>query len=140
MSATTAPALNGQVIGRAHYATRAVLERRLEGLGLTFQQGLVLNALAAGDKDRDQVIDLLASSLKIARTDAEAVVDSVLEAGLVDPSGGALTEAGRSVQAEIGAETVKIVSRLYAGLPADELAVAARVLTTLTERANAELA
>ncbi|MEV5568403.1 hypothetical protein AB0L06_00015 [Spirillospora sp. NPDC052269] len=146
MSAPTAPtapatpALNGQIIGRAHYATRAVLERRLERLGLTFPQSLAVGALAAGDKNRDQVIVQLTSSLKIARADAEAVVDSLPATGLVESSTLALTDAGRSFHAEIAAETVKILDLLYADLPADELAVAARILITLTERANAELA
>ena len=46
---TTIPPLNGQVIGMTHYATRALLERVLESLNLTFEQSVVLNVVASGD-------------------------------------------------------------------------------------------
>jgi hypothetical protein len=71
---STTPTVNGQVIGQAHYATRAVLERVL------------------------------------ARTGT------------------------------IRASVSEITARLYADLPADDLAAAGRVLAVVTERANAELA
>ncbi|MCP2336701.1 MarR family winged helix-turn-helix transcriptional regulator [Actinomadura rupiterrae] len=132
------PTLNGQIIGRAHQATRAVLESRLPALGLTFRQSLALNALASG-KDREQVIDQLAGGLKIDRAEASAVADSLPAQGLADPSVSALTDAGRDVQAKLAAETAQIIDRLYSGIAPEDLAVAARVLTTITDRANAEL-
>lgn len=51
-----------------------------------------------------------------------------------------LTDAGRELYETTTQETAEISARLYAGIPAEDLAVAGRVLTLVTERANAELA
>ena len=50
-----------------------------------------------------------------------------------------LTEAGRARHSTIMAGVGRITQRLYAGLPREELVVAARVLETLTEGARAAL-
>jgi hypothetical protein len=50
-----------------------------------------------------------------------------------------LTPDGRARFARIRAGIGEITQRLYGGLPAADLAVAHRVLATVTERANAEL-
>ncbi|MGO4749592.1 MarR family transcriptional regulator, partial [Streptomyces sp. 2MCAF27] len=50
-----------------------------------------------------------------------------------------LTAAGRELHESTSAETAEISARLYAGIPAEDLAVAGRVLALVTERANAEL-
>ncbi|MBX7267041.1 hypothetical protein KIF24_14090 [Micromonospora sp. Llam7] len=41
--------LDGQLLGRTHHATRAVLERELTRLGLTFAQSLLLTILVRAD-------------------------------------------------------------------------------------------
>lgn len=47
-----------------------------------------------------------------------------------------LTASRERTTAEIG----PVSAKLYAGIPAEDLAVAGRVLTLITQRANAELA
>ncbi|MFJ3214669.1 hypothetical protein ACIPLC_01905 [Kitasatospora sp. NPDC086801] len=141
------PVLNGRTIGLAHYSTRAVLESTLTGLGLTFHQQLALNGIGGepgGSIERGVLIGRLADALKVAEAVAAATVDEVLAVGWADESGApavlALTEEGRVLHARISESVRDIVERVYGGLPADELAVAARVLTAVTERANAILA
>jgi hypothetical protein len=51
-----------------------------------------------------------------------------------------LTAAGAARFAEIQGGISEITARLYGGLPEADLATAHRVLATVTERANAELA
>lgn len=51
-----------------------------------------------------------------------------------------LTDAGRELYESTTAETAEISARLYAGIPAEDLVIAGRVLTLVTERANAESA
>ena len=144
---STTPTLNGQIIGMAHYATRAVLEQLLAESGTTFHQGVALNATAdkGGTVEQAGLVERMTGTLKIDRATAEATLTELTTAGLLEeaPGGGALlslTDAGRERQAGISSGTKEIVARLYAGLPEEELAAAGRVLTTLTARANAALA
>ncbi|MEU8675311.1 hypothetical protein [Streptomyces sp. NPDC048560] len=145
MSST--PTVNGQIIGQAHYATRAVLERLLAESGTTFHQCVALNATAGegGTTGRTALAARMTDTLKIDRASAEAVLAELTGAGLLEEAPGdgtrlALTESGRERQAGIRSGTAAITERLYTGLPAEELAAAGRVLTALTARANAVLA
>ncbi|MEV6400776.1 MarR family winged helix-turn-helix transcriptional regulator [Streptomyces sp. NPDC051907] len=144
---TATPSVNGQIVGLAHYASRAVLERRvLAGLKVTFQQSVALNAVdqSGGDTERAAIVDRMTSTLKIDDSDALASIDGLIAAGLLEVLPGeeprvGLTEAGKSVNGQIRAAVPQISAQLYAGFSAEELAVAGRVLTTVTARANAEL-
>ncbi|MEU1588051.1 hypothetical protein [Micromonospora sp. NPDC005710] len=51
-----------------------------------------------------------------------------------------LTDAGHAVQARIVDAVADLSVRLYADIPADDASAAARALTAVTRRANAELA
>ena len=50
------------------------------------------------------------------------------------------TAAGAQVFGQIRGATTEITKRLWGDLPAEDLATAGRVLSIITERANAELA
>jgi DNA-binding MarR family transcriptional regulator len=52
----------------------------------------------------------------------------------------ALTPAGTARFEQIQGGIAQVTQRLYGGLPETDLAIAHRVLATVTERANAELA
>ncbi|MFC3502934.1 MarR family winged helix-turn-helix transcriptional regulator [Micromonospora krabiensis] len=136
--------LTGQVIGRAHYATRALLERQLTSLGLTFPQSIALNTLAAegGVAGRTHLVARLTDGLKIDAPAAEAVLTDLTDAGLLrEETGGlAFTDAGHEVRHAIADATTAISGRLYGDIPAADLAVAGRVLSLVRERADAELA
>ncbi|MFF1924705.1 hypothetical protein ACFVW8_29580 [Streptomyces sp. NPDC058221] len=142
-----APTVNGQVIGQAHYATRAVLERLLAGSGTTFHQCVALNAIADSDGtiERRRLADRMTATLKIAGPAAESTLSELVGAGLLAELPGSepqltLTAAGRELHRTTSAGTAGITARLYADLPAEDLATAGRVLTVVTARANAVLA
>ncbi|MEU7918372.1 MarR family winged helix-turn-helix transcriptional regulator [Micromonospora zamorensis] len=141
---STVPTLNGQVIGQAHYATRALLEQAVAPLGLSFGQVLALNVLAAGPVERAQLVHRVTSTLKIDESAVREVTDALVDADLAQVDGPAphirLTDTGHATQARVADAVAGITARLYGDIPADELAAAARVLTLVTQRANDELA
>ncbi|QFR03159.1 winged helix DNA-binding protein [Streptomyces phaeolivaceus] len=146
MSTAPAPALNSRVIGLAHHAARAVLEHVLVGYGLTFQQSVTLRlaAIADGPVERDALVGQVVDSLKVDEADIRAVVEELVAAKLVAPdperpSRLTVTEAGLEAHTGSTAATAPLSARIYADIPTEDLAVAGRVLTLITERANAEL-
>ncbi|MFI6273940.1 MarR family winged helix-turn-helix transcriptional regulator [Streptomyces sp. NPDC050988] len=143
----TTPTVNGRVIALAHYAGRAVLERVLTRTGNTFNQSVTLRvvAIADGPIERDRVASDVAGSLKTDESAVQTTIDELVAAKLVeeapsDGSGLRLTAVGRDLYERVTAETAQISARIYADIPAEDLATAGRVLTLVTERANAELA
>ncbi|MFG1869532.1 hypothetical protein [Micromonospora arborensis] len=143
---STAPTLNGQVIGQAHYATRALLDRAVAPLGLSFGQVIALNGLADGAVDQARLVHRITSTLKVDEAAVHEVIDGLVDADLARVDGGAaepqvrLTDSGHTTQRRVGAAVTDITTRLYGDIPTDEANVAAQVLTLVTQRANAELA
>ncbi|WP_042374943.1 MarR family winged helix-turn-helix transcriptional regulator [Streptacidiphilus neutrinimicus] len=142
---STTPTLNGQVIGQAHLATRALLDPVLDRSGTTFPQSAVLNALAAGDDDRARLVVRLAGNLKTTDAAVADVVAGLEASGLLEAAPGdgsrlRLTDAGRARNQHIRDAVAVLTERLYGDIPAEDLATAGRVLTLVTTRANAELA
>ncbi|MFI8763690.1 MarR family winged helix-turn-helix transcriptional regulator [Streptomyces sp. R-07] len=143
---TTAPTTNGRVIALAHYAARALLEGVLTRHGATFEQSVTLRAVvSAGDSvERDALVTDVIGSLKTGESTVLGVIDGLTAAKLLeqDPAQASrlrLTQAGRELYESTTAETAEISARLYADIPAEDLAVAGRVLTLITQRANTEL-
>lgn len=141
---TDAPTLTGQDIGTAARATAALLDRLLSATGTDFQSWVVLNVLGTNGStsDRAQLLDRVASGLKVDAASVSATIAGLLHNGLVSEVDGSvsMTPAGTDRFEGIREGIGGITRRIYGGLPSDELAVAHRVLVTVTERANAELA
>ncbi|MET8111840.1 MarR family winged helix-turn-helix transcriptional regulator [Streptomyces prasinus] len=141
---TTAPPVDGRVIGLAHYASRAVLEGVLARHGISFPQAVALRlvAVAEGPVDRARLTGDVVGTLKIDCPESDGVVDELVTAGLLadEPSLVRITEAGRKLHDTTSAETRAVSARIYAGIPSDELAVTGRVLALVTERADRESA
>jgi DNA-binding MarR family transcriptional regulator len=135
--------LNGQILGAAENATRAVLDRLLAGTGTTFHQWVALNGTAqsGGAVDLDQLVARMVDGLKIDRAAVLATVAELSDAGLLTADGTrvTLTEAGQTRYHGIRGAVDDVTARLYGDLPEDDLATAGRVLTLITARANAEL-
>ncbi|GAA4432021.1 hypothetical protein ACFQV2_30445 [Actinokineospora soli] len=125
--------MNGQIIGQAERSTRAVLDRLLDDHATTFEQWVALN-LAAGGGTREQITTRMTSALRLDKSTVDALFAGPLFAD------DTLTAAGRERYHRIADGVAAITERLYCGIPAEDLATAARVLTTVTERADAELA
>jgi len=128
--------LNGQTIGQASIATRALLNRELDRVGLTFEQSVALNLAAAGGP---VTAGALATGLRIPAAAAEEALSGLASGGLLAPDG-TITRSGADLQRQVAARVADISALLYGDLPVDDLVVAARVLTEVTARANAELA
>lgn len=141
------PALpvNGQVIGLAHYASRAALERVLARSGTGFSESVALRAVSdnGGTVERAWLEARLTGALKIEEAAARATVEELTARKLLEePNAGrlSLTDAGHELFESIRSAGNAIAARLYAGIPAEDLAAAGRVLALVTERADAELA
>ncbi|MEV4385857.1 hypothetical protein AB0J68_09015 [Micromonospora sp. NPDC049580] len=137
--------LNGQVIGQAHFATRALLERAVAPLGVDFGQVLTLNALAAGPVARTRLVQRITSTRKVDESAVHEMITGLVDADLARLDDTAepqvrLTDAGHATQAHIADAVEGITARLYGDIPPAEADAAARVLSLITERANNELA
>ena len=143
---TTAPTLNGMVIGQAEAATRAVLDNFLAETGTSFLPWVTLNllTLAGGKLAEDELALRVRRSRKVDTPPAVAALSELIGLGHVVRTAGTpslieLTGSGIALYERIRSGIDAITDRLYGDLPPDELMTAARVLTILTERANAEL-
>ncbi|MFJ3883308.1 MarR family transcriptional regulator [Streptomyces sp. NPDC090077] len=140
---TTAPTLNARVIALAHHAARTLAEGALTRHGITFHQSVTLRAVSAagGSVPHDELVAEIRDSLKTTEPLVRTVVGELLTAGLLAQEDSLLhlTETGRDLYGTTAAATAEIAARLYADIPAGDLAVAGRVLTLITDRANAEL-
>ncbi|MEU8587366.1 MarR family transcriptional regulator [Streptomyces sp. NPDC048664] len=147
MTSTGQPPVDGRVVALAHYAARALLEGALARHGVTFEQSVALRvvAVAGGSLSREKLVAGVVGSLKADESAVRDVIEELAAARLVeeDPAEASrvrLTGSGREAHANTAAEGVEIAARLYAGIPAEELAVTGRVLRLVTERANAAAA
>jgi DNA-binding MarR family transcriptional regulator len=142
---TATPRVDPRVIALAHYAGRALLENVLTRHGITFQQSVTLRlaAVADGPVRRELLADGVTGALKIDAAEAHHVLDELIAAQLLTPAGASevrITDAGRELYATTSGETAPITARIYDGIPVQDLAVTGRVLSLITERADAELA
>ena len=141
---SSAPAVDPRVIALAHYAGRAVLEHVLARHGATFQQQITLRplAIADGPVEREALVGQVAGALKADTAEVQGVIDELIAKGLVAADGTSVhaTDAGREFHATVTGETSPISARIYAGIPAEDLAAAGRVLALIAQRADAELA
>lgn len=146
------PPLNTQVIGQTESALGALLEPLLADAGITFQQWLVLTIAAAsgGRTDRGQLVARIAAARKVDPTEvasaiaeltaAGLAVTELATAGLATATGLlALTDSGQDVYQRIRGAIEELNAELFA-FPPEDLATAGRILSVVTERANAVLA
>ncbi|MEV7284911.1 MarR family transcriptional regulator [Streptomyces sp. NPDC093252] len=141
---THAPALDPRVIALAHYASRGVLEAVLGRHGVSFQEQVTMRpvATAGGPVERADLIRVMTDALKVPASSIGETVDGLIGKGLLTADGSGplrLTDAGQALYETTGAESRPITTRIYDGIPAEDLAVAGRVLTLIAERAGAEL-
>ena len=140
---STAPTFSTQLIGQTEKTLNAILGRLLAGTGLSEPQWVTLTvAVMSGSSiERGAFVSRIAGALRISEGEAQARIDELAAERLfeVDDSAVTVTDAGKELQARIRGEVVEITDRMWGDLPADDLAAAGRVLTTVLERASAEL-
>lgn len=140
----TAPPL-APLIGQTENTLRAVLNRQLAGTEVTYPQwtAVILTA-TGGPVGRDQLTTRLAGALQADQATAVSHIDALAASGLVQATPGpssriALTEAGQQLLSRVQKQTSEITQRLWGDLPAADLEATRRVLSTVLERAQAEL-
>jgi DNA-binding MarR family transcriptional regulator len=121
------------------------MDRVLAGTGGTFPQWVALNFTAVDGEsiERAQLVAGLAGALQVDATAADAVIAELLDERLLQTqpdSVVALSDAGRERYAAIRAAIDEITAALFAGIAADDEAATRRVLTTIAERADTQLA
>ena len=141
---TTAPLADARALGLAHYAARAVLETVLARHSATFPQNITLRLVTVAEAplEREELVAQVVGSLKVDSAHARGVVEELSAKGLLaaEESRIRATDAGRAFYAEVSAESAEFSARIWGGIPEEDLAAAGRVLTLVTQRANAELA
>ncbi|TQF68375.1 hypothetical protein FK531_14925 [Rhodococcus spelaei] len=143
---TTAPVtLNPSVIGQAEKHHTAVLTRALAGTTLDEKQWIVLNQTVAAGAPVDPAahITRVAAMTQWNPGDAGNALTALLESGLLRETSADLvepTEDGTALAGKVRAETGAIVAAAYGAVSPEDLATAARVLTTITARMAEELA
>jgi DNA-binding MarR family transcriptional regulator len=142
---STPPSFSAQALGQTEKALNAILDRRLAGTGLTEPQWIALSlvVMSGGSSERAALVTRLTGGIKVSAADAEALVDALVAAQLVQSAGDSaveLTTAGQELHSSIRVDVVQITERLWGDLPQEDLAAAGRVLDAVLTRANAELA
>src|SRR5262245_34625648 len=140
----TATTLTPRTIGETENALRALLVDALSGSGLDYHRWVALTLIARSDPALDQtsVTARLVDVLKIDFAAASTVVGDLEFRGLTEEHGGVLqtTAEGAAFFERVSAEVNQLTKEIWSGIDPADLAVGSRVLTTLTERANALLA
>ena len=144
MNDTTPPF--AQLIGQTEKTLNAILGRLLAGaVSEPEWVALVLIAGSGGTADRDEFTSRVAQALKTDRQTAAHHVGQLAAKGLVltapqADSAVTLTEDGHRLLGRIRKQTGDVTERLWGDLPQPDLDVAGRVLSTVLERAEADLA
>jgi hypothetical protein len=142
MPATANQPLNPQVIGQTESALGALLGPVLAETGTSFEQWVVLAVTVdGGPADRAELVARIVQARKFAAGDVEAAIAALAAAGGLTAETGKveLTAASLDLHRRIRARIHEVTSGLF-DFPAEDLATAGRVLTTVTARANAFLA
>lgn len=144
---SSSPEFGTQLIGQTEKTLNAILGRLLARTGLDEPQWVTLSVvvMSGGSMGRDQLVSRVAGALKVSEGEARTRIDELARSLLVggppdDEAPVTITDAGRDLHAGIRASVAEITKRLWGDVPADDLATAARVLGTVLDRANAELA
>jgi hypothetical protein len=131
-----------QLLGQAENALRALLTRTLAGSGLGYHEWVLINGIAGSgaEADRAALTALAVDALKISPADVDAALDRARDHIAATPTTVRLTEHGRAWYADRTAAVRRDAAVLFHGLDPRDTEGASRVLTTITERANALLA
>jgi DNA-binding MarR family transcriptional regulator len=143
----TTPEFGTQLIGQTENALGAILERQLADSGMNRSQWITLTVavMSGGTIEHAQLTSRVAGALKMRADQVQAVIHELVAVQLLSPSSDSdsavsVTDAGRELHGRIRVAVAEITQRLWGDLSAEDLATAGRVLATVLERANSELA
>ncbi|MEU4516883.1 hypothetical protein AB0G05_45990 [Nonomuraea wenchangensis] len=132
------------LIGQTEKALNAILERQLDGTGITEPQWvtLTLTVVSGGTIDRAELIHKVSKATKFSEASVAERITELTAAGLLRVGGDGdvqVSDAGQEQWTQVRTALGPIIQGLWGDLPAEDLAVAGRVLGTVLERANANL-
>lgn len=145
---STAIPFGTQLVGQTENAFGAILDRELAGTALTRHHWVALTVavMSGGAISRDRLTGRIAGALKLSAEAADAQVAELTVAHLLDTtqderhSHVQVTDEGRELHSRVRSAVGQVTERLWGDIPDADLATATRVLNTVLERANAELA
>jgi hypothetical protein len=143
MTATN-DAFGTALIGQTEKALNAILDRQLAGTGITEPQWvtLTLTVVGGGDVDRAELVDRVGAATRLRPAAVHERIGELTAARLLRDGGGRIqvTDEGRARFTQVRAAIGPITARLWGDLPAEDLAVAGRVLGVILGRARELLA
>jgi hypothetical protein len=141
---TPQPTLTTRTIGETENALRAILNRNLVGTGLDYHSWVALKVASESSSvlSPADLSTFLQGGLKIDEAAAADAINDLLARELLAGGDVAVeaTPQGTVLYQRLNDRFGQLTRQMYAGLETDDLAAAYRVLSTLTERANALLA
>jgi hypothetical protein len=142
---TTAIPFSPALIGQVEKSLNAFLQRQLAGPGLTETQWVTLSltVMSGASLDHEQLVARVAGVLKTGDAAAEAELSALDAMGLIAVGAAGIVDVtgpGRVVFETVRGASGQFTQRLWGDIAADDLEVAARVLSTILTRANAEFA
>lgn len=144
MSATSS--FGPQLIGQTEKTLNAILDRELAGTGLDEPRWVTLTLAVTSEEPigRNQFVQQVSAALRLSEAEADARIAELAAANLVvaagDRSPVRITDAGRALHQGLRKSVLEITGRLWGDLPPEDLVVTGRVLSTILDRANGELA
>jgi hypothetical protein len=134
-----------QAIGQTEKALNAILDRHLAGTGVREPQWvtLTLAVMSGGTLARDELLARVVDSLKVTQVVAGEHVAALQAGGLFEPGESStvrVSEAGQQLHKRVRTVNAEVTQRIWGDLPAEDLDTTGRVLGTILQRANAELA
>src|SRR3954451_7064665 len=124
---STTPTFGAAVLGQTEKALNAILDRHLRGTGLTARQSIALNltVVGGGAAGRRQLVGSMAGGLKISDAAAEAEIEQLTSAQLLEPVDGPsklkVTDAGQELHARIRTTVTQTTEQMWGDLPAEDL-------------------
>lgn len=145
MSATTPNLPFGtQLIGRTEKSLSGILTRLLADRGLTEPEYVAMRVCSErAGSPRSEIEAQLASVFRKGDDHAADLLDRLTAAGIIAADGSGsleLTVSGRELRDGIAGQTNAITERLWGDIPAEHQEIAARVLSTVLQRAADERA
>ena len=141
---TTAQAFGTALIGQTEKALNAILDRQLAGTGITEPQWvtLTLTMVSGGAIDRTELIRRVGGATQFSQASVAERITELTAAGFLHDGGDGrvqVTDEGQARWTRIRTAIGPITQGLWGDLPAEDLAVAGRVLGIVLDRANAVL-
>jgi hypothetical protein len=137
--------LSPSIVGQAEKAHGAILRKVLAGTGLDEQQWITLQLAQAPGTGirRTDLVTRVSAAAKFDPPVIDRAISALISSSFIDqhPDDRLLvSQQGRELVSALRERIGEHIGSAYGSVPPEDLATAARVLTTITARLSAELA